>query len=785
MSFFHELRYAVRSLARQPSVTAVAVTTLALGLGLNTAVFAVAYGILWRPLPYPESDRLVTITTRFGDGDGGGIRLNTFSAWVDRLRTAHLSGYQTTERSLRGAGPARIVSVTSVTEDFFSVLGLPAAQGVAPPLPPGDPRAVISAPLARRMETSGAPAVGQTVTIGDRRYDVTAVMPATFAFPSTEVDAWIAVPPPPVANTGSGSYQLIGRLSEGATRAQAGEDADRVVRNINSAEWNATVRTLESLLLDDTRPAIQVSLAAAVLVLVVACASTTTLMIGRTVGRGHEFAVRRALGAGAGRLIHAAVVEGLVIAGSGLAVGLVLAWAGLRVFTSRAGGVLPRLTEIGLDLPSMLVATGLTVAVALVCGGVSAVGAMRPRGAALLRGTVLRDTPITRRLRAALVAAQLAMAIVLLTGAGLLARSVSALLAQNAGFRSERVLTARLMLGDSRFLDDASQTGFVDRLLARVRALPTVEAAGVGSTLPPTDAPTTVSLRYRSDTRDDAITLSFGAVTPGFFDALGTPLESGRRFARRDQLAEFGAMILSASAAPFMYPADSDPVGRSSNFAVPTLAVTKDTPIIGVVDDMTYRGLDAPRTGAVYVPWQRRPMGLAHLVVRTTGDPRALVPTLRTLIMQLNPTLPLPDVRTLDDHIAGSIAGRRLQLVPAAAVAALALAVAMVGLFGTLGRAVTERRQELSIRAAVGASPARLVRLVLRSSLAVTIVGLGVGLAAAAGRALSSLLYGVSPYDPVTFAVVTGVVLVAALIASIMPARRAARLDPLIALKGE
>ena len=174
------------------------------------------------------------------------------------------------------------------------------------------------------------------------------------------------------------------------------------------------------------------------------------------------------------------------------------------------------------------------------------------------------------------------MAIVLLTGAGLLARSVSALLAQNGGFRSERVLTARLMLGDSRFLDDASQTGFVNRLLARVRALPTVEAAGVGSTLPPTDAPTTLSLRYRSDTRDDAMTLSFGAATPGFFDALGTPLQSGRRFARRDQLAEFGAMILSASVAPFMYPADNDPVGRSSNFAVPTMAVTRERGGVGV-----------------------------------------------------------------------------------------------------------------------------------------------------------------------------------------------------------
>ena len=635
--FLYDLRDAVRSLSRQRGFAAVAVTTLALGLGLNTAVFAVAYGILWRPLPYPEPNRLVSITTHFQDGDGGGIRLNTFNDWTDRLRTADPAGYQTVERALRGVGPARIVNAAIVTENCFRVLGLSAAQGVAPPLPPGDPRVVISARLARTLATTGAAEpVGQAVTIGDESYVVTGVMPAAFALPTADVDAWVAVPPPPVANAGSGSYELIGRLRDGITLAQVGADADRVVRDINSAEWSAVVRTLESVLLDDTRPALQVSLAAAVLVLVVACASTTTLMIGRSVARGREFALRRALGAGAGRLARAAVVEGLVIAGGGLTVGLFMAWAGLRLFTTRAAGVLPRLSEIGLDLPALLAAGALTLTVALVCGGASAAGAMRRDTTDLLRGTVLTGTPLTRRLRAALVAAQLAMAIVLLTGAGLLARSVSELLAEDGGFEPERVLTAKLMLGDSRFLDDASQTGFVRTLLTR-------------------------------------------------------------------------------------------------------------------------------------------------------GDPTALVPTLRTLIMQLNPTLPLPGVRTLDDHIAGSIAGRRLQLAPAAAVAALALAVAMVGLFGTLGRAVTERRQELSIRAAVGASPARLVRLVLRGSLAVTALGLTVGLAAAAatGRGLSSLLYGVSPYDPLTFALVTGTVLIAALTASIVPARRAARLDPLIALKGE
>ena len=497
--------------------------------------------------------------------------------------------------------------------------------------------------------------------------------------------------------------------------------------------------------------------------------------------------MRLALGAGAGRVFRAAVIEGLVLAGGGLVAGLFVAWGGLRLFTVRAAGVIPRVTEVGgIDLPVLLCAVGATLGVALVCGGSSAASAMRRNDAELLRGTGLVGTSASRRLPTALVAAQLAMSVVLLTVAGLLARSVGELLAEDGGFAPERVLTARLMLDDAPLIDDASQTAFVNSLLARVRALPTVEAAGLGSTLPPTDAPITMTIRFLNDTRDETTRISFGAVTSGFFEALGTPLQDGRSFTERDGAAEIAGAIMSESAARFLFP-DENPVGRTAPFNMPRLAMTRDTAFIGVVDDMKYHGLDAPRAGSVYVPWQLRPMGLSHLVVRTSGDPRALIPTVRDLITELNPTLPVPDVRALDDHIANSIAGRRLQLLAAATIALLALAVAMLGLFGTLRRAVAERRLELSIRAAVGASPRRLVRLVLRGSVAVTALGLVVGLAiaAATGRGLTSLLYGVSPYDPLTLAGVAGVAIVASLTASIIPALRAARLDPLIALKGE
>ena len=584
MDALHQLQRTLRSFGRQPGLTAIIVGTLALGVGLNATVFAVAYTVLWRPLPYPESDRLVTIEQTHGGDRSGGVRPDLYRDWSDRLRSADLAGVQQRERRVRGNGPARITATALVSESFFDVLGVGAVRGRAPRLMPGDGRAVVSRRLEGRL---------------------------------------------------AGERDVVGQI------------------------------------------------------------------------------------------------------------------------------------------------------VALACGGASAVGALRSQGIELITGTGRAVSPVTRRLRASLVAGQIALAIVLLAGAGLLTRSVGALLAEDGGYDAGRVVTARLMLDDTRFPDDRALVDFVNRLLGEVRALPTVTAAGVGSMLPPADAPISINLWMNRDTGDDRRVLSWGAVTSGFFEALGTSLEDGRRFRVEDERAVIPNAILSVSAARFIFRDDSV-IGKSMGWAVERMALTRDTTVLGVVGDMKYRGLAADRDASIYVPWPQRPMGLSHLVVRSSGDPSALIPTLRRLIARLDPTLPLPEVRTLEDHVADSIAGRRLQLVPAVAVAALALVVSMFGLFGALGRAVAERRHELSIRAAVGGSPARLVRLVAVGSLVMTTVGLLAGLASAAvmGRGLASLLYGVSPYDPLTFFGVALLVLGGAVAATLVPARRAARLDPVIALKG-
>ena len=792
-SILRDARYAARSLVRQPGTTALAVGILALGLGVNTAVLAVAYGMLWRPLPYADADRLVTVAQVYVEnGSESGVRLDRMDEWNRRLRTMRVAGHDARERVVRGVGPTRVMEVASVTGDFFEVLGVPAVQGVAPRFSNDDSRAVISASLARTLEDeSGGSALGRTMTVGDRRYDVAAVMPAGFGFPSAEVDVWLAYPP--IAPSGWGYYQLLGRLRDGVTLAQARDDATRVARETLDAGadlYSAAVRPVDEGLRGELRPVLRLSIAAALLVLVVACANAATLLIGRSVVRSREFAIRIALGSGLARLVRAALIEGLAMAAGGLMLGLAAAWAGLRLFAAMAAGVMPRVDAVALDLPVVLAGLVLTLVAGAACGVASAAGAVRGDGAALRGGAAATGSRAARRLRAGLVAGQIALSIVLLTGAGLLVRTVDRLLDEDAGFEPRQALTARLMLADRPLIEGDDHNAFVETLLERVRGLPGVQAAGVGSLLPPDDTPISVEFTYednRGESSRRQIVLSFGAVTRGYFAALGARLRDGRRFDAADNLAEVAPVMLSETAARFVYP-NEDSVGRPLPYGgIDQLDIAPRAPIVAVVDDMKYQGLAAPRAGSFYVPWPRVPTGVSHLVVRTSGDPMALAPAIRDLIRTLNPSLPVPEVRTLEDHVAGSIADRRLRVLPAAGFASLALAVAMVGLFGALARAVAERRHELAIRAAVGASPGRLVRLVLRSALAVTGAGLAAGLlaAAATGRGLASLLYGVGPYDPATLAAAAAAVVLAALAASAIPARRAARLDPMVVLRAD
>ena len=559
MDALHQLQRTLRSFGRQPGLTAIIVGTLALGVGLNATVFAVAYTVLWRPLPYPESDRLVTIEQTHGGDRSGGVRPDLYRDWSDRLRSADLAGVQQRERRVRGNGPARITATALVSENFFEVLGVGAVRGRAPRLMPGDGRAVVSRRLAGRL-AGERDVVGQTLSVGDELVEIVAVMSDEFGLPSGTVDVWTA--PPPGWDPSEGRFDLIARLHSGATPAQLTQEAGRISRELRGDDWGAVTSRLDDVLTGDRRPALLVAQAAAGLVLVVACLSVITMLIGRSVARRREFALRQALGAGTMQVLRMAVVEGLILAAAGLTIGLALAAVGIELFKARATTVLLRVPEMGLDVATLVAASVVTMLVALACGGASAVGALRSRGIELITGTGRAVSPVTRRLRASLVAGQIALAIVLLAGAGLLTRSVGALLAEDGGYDAGRVVTARLLLDDTRFPDDRALVDFVNRLLGEVRALPTVTAAGVGSMLPPADAPISINLWMNRDTGDDRRVLSWGAVTSGFFEALGTSLEDERRFRVEDERAVIPNAILSVSAARFIFRDDSV-IGKS------------------------------------------------------------------------------------------------------------------------------------------------------------------------------------------------------------------------------
>ena len=785
-----DLRYGARALRSNPGWTATVILTLALGLGVNAATFAITYDTLWKPRPYAAPDRLVLVTIDGPDGEHLGIDLAELDGWMTRLGSLTRSaGYYNRELTLRGFGEARTIRVAYVTADFFDVLGVPAEVGGTARFAQTDDLVVLSHRLAARApNTSVAGVLGAALTLGERVYTVAGVIPHAFAFPSARIDAWIRTPRSAVPVGNVGAHRLVGRLQDGMTLADVRGEADAMLAERHTSNYlgHAVVASFEDRAVADVRPALLLTLAAGALVLVISCANVALLLLGRAVRRQEDSAIRAALGCGRGRLIRASVVEGLLIATGSLLLGLALAQAVLSLTRTFAAGRLPTGDGLALDGPVLLAALLVGLGVTAVCAVVTMSGTSRHPMLATLRGATRSVSPKNRFLQRTLVVVQLALSLVLLTGAGLLARTMLSLLEEEAGFEPANVLAVKLVLSDDTLIDPPQTNGFVRRLTDRVRALPGVQHVGLASTLPPRQVPIHIGLRYVDDSRDEFLMLSLASVTPEYLSALGTRLLEGRFFDDRDGLRQDGTVVLSESAARFAFPA-GNPIGKNFPRLPPVGGVGDHPRVIGVVEDIKFSGLDAPRGSTVYVPWQKRPVGTSYLVLRTVGDPRALASAVLAIAMDLDPGLPVPVVRTLEHEMADSVADRRLRVFPAVGFAGLALAVALVGLFGAVSRSVNEQRPALAIRAAFGAPPASLLRFVMRDGMLMTASGIALGLIASVwvARGLARLLYGVSPYDLSTYAGATLVVVIVSLAASYVPARRVLRIDPMQALRSE
>jgi predicted permease len=777
------MRFAWRRLSKDRWSVSAAVLVSALGMGLGTAVFAIGYGVLVRPLPYPDAAHLVVTDVSIPAG-----RLAAWRSAMPAFRG--LSGYATEAFTVRGLPDPQFVPAAVVDESFFDTLGTAPLAGRT--LGAGDrAAAVVSRRLAGKSAETPASIVGRSIVVGDSRLVVVGVMPDAFAFPDPDVDIWVpARAMAPVAFDRSRDVRrlhLFGRLAPGASIAEATTELHRAEADLNAesrraADVNGTIELLHERLVGPVRPALMAFGAGALLVFLIACANVATILVGRTVSRRRELAVRGAIGASRAQLLGTTLAESCLVAASGGILGVAIGWFATHRMSTWAAGIVPRLADVRIDWPVLAFAAG-GVALSTLLAALPALGAIEP-AAAMLR-TSGGETRRGLRSRAALAIAQIALSVVLITAGALLARSIVGLLNDDVGFDESRTVVSRLMLTDAMNFDATGRGAWLANVLDRIRAMPGVVRAGAGSSMPPAHATLVMTARVENNgTSTETPEITCAAVTPGYLQAIGTRLVRGRYFDERDSRGTATLAIVSESAARALRPI-SGSSGETMTFPLP--GNRGDATVIGVVADVKFRGLTDKPGPAVYVLWRTLPASQLYLAVRTAGDPHPLAAALRGVIHDVDPDTPLMPIRTMRDEIGRSLGDRRLRAMVGVGVAALAFTMAVVGLAGGLARLVAERRRELAIRAALGATPARTVASVMKDAAVLVFAGVAAGLAAAygTGQLLRAFLWGIGAHDPATFAGVALCVSVLSLAACYVPARAAAKANPLELLRTE
>jgi putative ABC transport system permease protein len=782
-----EISVAARRLLQDRWSAAAAILVAALGTGLNTAVFALAYAVLIRPLPYRDATRLavVDLSIPFGRLDEWRAQLSTFD---------HLTAYAGEGQTVRGVAEPRFVRVAVVDDMFFETLGSAALAGRTFVRGDSPAVAVLSERVARETGASIESQLGRSITVGEITAAVIGVMPNAFAFPSQGTDVWIpARAAPAIAfdrSSDARRFQLLGRLKPGATFAQAGEDVLRARQALDpEVKANPSARVAVDSLYDavvgDARSVLLAFAAAAAIVLFIACANVATILIGRTVARRRELAIRSALGASRSRLFATILSESTLIALAGTVLGTVLAMATVRAVAAWAAGMLPRLGDVRVDWPLL----GFALAVALLSSVVAAAPACRAIEPATITARAgAGGAPGRVRIRAWLAASQIALAVLLLNAGGLLTRTIVGLLRADIGVDPRGVVVSQWMLTSAISFEAAASQRGMESVLQRVRAIPDAIAAGAGSSLPPDNAPIVITARLVTGTQVvETPELSLAAITPGYLEALGTRLLRGRFFEAADERRSDLLTILSESAARALMP-DVNPVGRQLPIGLPAGMRGRGRPtVVGVVANVKYSGLTSAAGPAVYVLWKELPAGQVFLALRTRGNALAAAPKLRAVLRESDPAMPVMPIRRLDEVVQRSVADRRLRALLVGGVALLAVAIALVGIAGGLGRMASERRHELAVRTALGATPFRAVRMVMGDGAIITAAGIAAGMLVtlAAGNLLRSLVFGISPHDPVTLVVVGGFVGAGSLLACYLPAHRAATANSLHMLHDE
>jgi putative ABC transport system permease protein len=781
-----DLRIAARSLRRSPGFTAVAAATLALGIGANTAVFSIVRGVLLRPLPYKNAERLVFANVSIPDAED--LRRACPAIEDAALFASNLYnvGVGPDVEQLRGA---------LVGREFFRIVGGPASAGRA--LGEADAReqvAVLSQALARRRFGSDAAALGKIVDLSGRGFTVVGVMPASFELPGRDFDLWIplehelARTPAQFANRGLRIFRMIALVRPGVSvavaRAQAAAESARLQRAYPDTNRGVTTDLvpLSDRLLGGTRPALAALFAAVGLVLLIASANVAGLLLARGAARERELAIRAALGAGRGRLVRQLLTESVVLSLAGAAGGALLAAWGVAALPLFAPSGLPRLSEIRVDSGVLLFTLAASVAAGLAFG---LMPALRSSRASLARGasSSARASAGGGRLRAALVVAEVALAVVVLVGAGLLVRSLQRLLSVDKGFEPESLTSFQLNVVE---LDaPPARAAAAAAAVREIRSIPGVLSAGAGSALPPETAQRATHFEVDGRPPDDEDSAYFVAATPGYFEALGTRLLQGRAFADADRADAPPVAAISRGLARRLFPA-GDAVGRRIRLLNPDESPAWRE-IVGVVEDVRYSGLDDPGDSAVYTPFAQTPFLWAYVMVRSATPAASLAPALREAVRRVSPRLAAARIRPMARLVDASVATPRFHAALLSAFAALALFLSALGLFGLISYSATMRRREIGIRVALGASPRDVFARIAGGGVRLVALGLAAGVvaSAAASRLLTGLLFGVRGTDPATYGAIAAVMLLTGLAAGAIPALRACRVDPAAALRSE
>jgi len=800
-----DVRYAMRGLTGSPGFAAVSVLTLGLAIGANAAIFSVADAVLFRPLPYAEPDRLVAVWEhQLGESERNHISSATLIDWVSEQTTMSVFGAYSFPlgQALAGEGEAQEVQVLWMTPTAFQALGVTPVLGrlfTGEEGVPGAPRvAVLSFRLWRDRYGRDPDVVGGTINLDDVDYTVVGVMGPEFDFPHLGIDVWLGLR---FARTSDGQprashqWRAIGRLAPGVTAERADAELDAISARLElehpaeMEDWRANVEPFRASLTSDVRPLVGVLLGVVAIVLLVACANLANLFLARHAARSRELAVRSALGAGRGRLVRQLAAESGLIALAGAGVGLLLAVGGMRALVALAPADIPLLDGVRLDRPVLAFAMGTTVLAILLFGLLPASRAARtdPMDALAEGGVRTAGGTAQRRLRSAILVAQVALSLVLLFGAGLLTRSLIRLQRVDYGFEPDGLAVAWTRLPTSRYPTIVEQNAFYEPLLERVAGLPGVRSVA-GTSEPPVigyQMTFGFAVEGRPTSANDRMYAArdVRAVTPGYFETMRIALRAGRAFAETDRADAPWVAVLGESLAQEVW-RGGDPIGERISFRGPEGPWYE---VVGVVADVRHR---SPREAlpAIYIPWEQRSwpwMSWLALVVRTDGDPRALVRPIEEAVWALDGRIPIP----LDTPVASLYARSRAQSRFATALlvsfAALALLLGAIGLYGLLSYTVSQRRQEIGIRVALGAGKGRIARWVLWDGLRLCAVGIAIGLAASLGlaRFLDSLLFGVSARDLPTLGSVAGLLLSVAVVAAWRPAHRAARTPPASVLR--